>query len=94
MPETVKRFYDEVVRLLHVNVQQAERMARATFQMAERLGDDASRAAGLRALGHIYYRKRKYEASLRSLREVARDLPDAWATNWRPAARSTAPCKI
>ena len=39
-------------------------MARAASLLAERLGDDASRAAGLRALGHVYYRKRKYEASL------------------------------
>ncbi len=35
----------------------------------------ASRAAGLRALGHIYYRKRKYEASRRSLPAVAGHLP-------------------
>jgi tetratricopeptide (TPR) repeat protein len=63
-PESVSHFYDEVLRLLHVNVQQAERIARATFQIAERLGEAAPRAAGLRALGHVYYRKRKYEASL------------------------------
>ena len=52
-------------------------MARAASLLAERLGDDASRAASLRALGHIYYRKRKYEASLGSLPEVARHLPAA-----------------
>ena len=63
-PATVTRFYDEVVRLLHVDIQQAERMARAASLLADRLGDDASRAASLRALGHIYYRKRKYEASV------------------------------
>ena len=63
-PETVTRFYDEVVRLLHVDIQQAERMARALSLVAEHLGDDASRAASLRALGHIYYRKRKYQASV------------------------------
>ena len=62
--EDVSRFYDEVLRLLHVNVQQAERVARAAFQIAERLGEAAPRAAGLRALGHVYYRKRKYETSL------------------------------
>src|SRR5665647_854116 len=43
-PETVTRFYDEVVRLLHVDIQQAERMARALSLVAEHLGDDASRA--------------------------------------------------
>jgi len=52
------------VRLLHVDIQQAERMARATFLLAERLGDDASRATALRALGHVSYRKRKYQASV------------------------------
>ena len=76
MPENVKRFYDEVLRLLHVNVQQAERLAHATFQMAERLDEAPSRAAALRALGHVYYRKRKYEASLRHYEEVAGDLPE------------------
>ncbi|MEO8591908.1 MAG: CHAT domain-containing protein [Candidatus Solibacter sp.] len=79
-PATVIRFYEEVVRLLHVDVQQAERMARATALLAERLGDDASRAAGLRALGHISYRKRKYEASVDLYQEslgIYRRLGDA-----------------
>jgi len=64
VPATVTGFYDEVVRLLHVDIRQAERMAGAASLVAERLGDDASQAASLRALGHIRYRKRKYEASL------------------------------
>ena len=63
-PQTVTSLYDEVVRLLHVDIQQAERMARAAALLARRLDDDASRAASLRALGHISYRKRKYQASV------------------------------
>jgi len=63
-PETVSRFYEEVVRLIHVDVAQAERMARAAGWLSERLGDEASRAASLRAMGHIFYRKRKYLPSL------------------------------
>jgi len=63
-PQTVSRCCEEVVRLLHVDVRQAERMVGAARLMAERLGDDASRAASLRALGNIYYRKRKYQVSL------------------------------
>jgi CHAT domain-containing protein/tetratricopeptide (TPR) repeat protein len=63
-PETVGRLYDEVVRLLQVDIQQAERMARAAWLLAGRLGDDECRAASLRALGHVHYRKRKYEKSL------------------------------
>ena len=62
--DTVTRLYDEVVRLLQVDIRQAERMASAARLVAERLGDDASRAASLRALGHVYYRKRKFERSL------------------------------
>jgi CHAT domain-containing protein/tetratricopeptide (TPR) repeat protein len=64
LPGTVARFYDEVVRLLHVDLRQAERMAHAASLVAERVGDDSSRAAALRALGHIRYRQRKYAASL------------------------------
>jgi CHAT domain-containing protein len=63
-PQTVTRLYDEVVRLLHVDIQQAERIARAAALLAGRLDDDASRAASLRALGHVSYRKRKYQASV------------------------------
>jgi CHAT domain-containing protein len=63
-PETVTRLYDEVVRLLHVDLLQAERMARGAALLAERLRDDRSRAAAQRAMAHIYYRKRKYEASV------------------------------
>ncbi len=40
-PETVTRLYDEVVRLLHVNVQQAERIGRA----ASADGGEAGRRA-------------------------------------------------
>jgi CHAT domain-containing protein/tetratricopeptide (TPR) repeat protein len=63
-PETVSRLYDEVVRLLHVDVQQAERVARAASMIAESIGDEASQAASLRALAHIYYRKRQYKESV------------------------------
>lgn len=63
-PETVTRFYDEVVRLIHVDVDQAERIARSAAWLAEQLGDGASRAAALRAMGHILYRQRKYLPSL------------------------------
>jgi CHAT domain-containing protein/Tfp pilus assembly protein PilF len=63
-PGTVSRLYDEVVRLLHVDVQQAERIARAAADIADKIGDDSSQAASLRALAHIYYRKRQYKESV------------------------------
>jgi hypothetical protein len=59
-PENVNRFYDEA-RARATNVQHAERIARATWQMAERLGEDA--CARLACALNTYYRKRKYEAS-------------------------------
>src|SRR5215471_3250448 len=63
-PETVTRLYDEVVRLLHVDLQHAERVARAASEVADKIGDEASQASSLRALAHIYYRKRQYEFSV------------------------------
>jgi CHAT domain-containing protein len=63
-PETVARFYDEVIRLLHVDIQQAERVARAASWLSDRIRDEGSRGASFRALGHIAYRKRKYAASV------------------------------
>ena len=53
--ETVTRFYDEALRLLHVDIPQAERIARSAVWLAENLGDDTARAAGMRALGHIFW---------------------------------------
>jgi CHAT domain-containing protein/tetratricopeptide (TPR) repeat protein len=63
-PATVTRFYDEVIRLLHVDVQQAERLAQAASWLSARIGDAGSQGASFRALGHVSYRKRKYETSV------------------------------
>lgn len=63
-PETVKRFYNEVVRLAYVDIPRAERMARSASWLAGRLNDDSARAAGLSAMGHIMERKRRYQSSL------------------------------
>ncbi|MBZ5626387.1 MAG: CHAT domain-containing protein [Acidobacteriia bacterium] len=60
-PETVTRFYNEVVRRIHIDVPQADRLARAAAWLAGRLEDPGSRAAGLRAQGHLLYLRRKYE---------------------------------
>ena len=85
-PETVSRLYDEVVRLLHVDVQQAERVARAASMIAESIGDEASQAASLRALAHIYYRKRQYKESV-DLYERALEIYER-AGDEREAART------
>jgi CHAT domain-containing protein/tetratricopeptide (TPR) repeat protein len=60
-PETVGRLYDEVVRLARVDLRQAERLARAAAWISEQIGDEGSRAASLRAVGHVFYLRRKYE---------------------------------
>jgi CHAT domain-containing protein len=61
---TVRRFYNEVVRLAYVDIPRAERMARSAAWLAGKLNDDGSRAAGLCAMGHIMERKRRYQSSL------------------------------
>src|SRR5690242_11943377 len=63
-PETVKRFYDEVVRLAYVDIPRADRMARSAAWLAGKLDDDSARAASLCAMGHIMERKRRYQPSL------------------------------
>jgi CHAT domain-containing protein len=63
-PETVKRFYDEVVRLAYVDIPRAERMARSASWLAAKLSDDGAKASGLCAMGHIMERKRRYQSSL------------------------------
>jgi hypothetical protein len=48
-PETVARFYDEVVRLARIDLRQAERLARAAAWVSAQIGEESSRAASLRA---------------------------------------------
>src|SRR5438067_256835 len=62
--DTVTRFYDEAVRRMHVDIPQAERMARSAAWLSGKLGDDGARASGLRAMGHILERKRRYQQAL------------------------------
>jgi CHAT domain-containing protein/tetratricopeptide (TPR) repeat protein len=60
-PETVARLYDEVVRLARVDLRQAERLAQAAAWISTQIDDEGSRAAILRAVGHVLYLKHKYE---------------------------------
>jgi CHAT domain-containing protein len=68
--ETVTRFYDEASRLMRIDLRQAERVAEATRWMSLRTGDDASRASGLRAVGHISYLKANYQRAIGCYREA------------------------
>ena len=61
--ETVTRLYDETIRLVRIDVTQGERVARSAAWLAERIGDDYSKATAARALGHIAQLRRQYEAA-------------------------------
>src|SRR3954471_15963441 len=60
----VGRLCDETVRRMYVDVPQAERMARSAQLVSSEIGDEASQAAGNRAMGHVLERQRRYVQSL------------------------------
>jgi tetratricopeptide (TPR) repeat protein len=62
-PELVLKLYDEMLRRAHSDLRQAERLARAAAWLSECLGDEPSRAVGLRALGHISFLRRTYPSA-------------------------------
>ena len=64
-PEIVERLYEEMVRLTHVDLRQAERVAKAAEWLSRQLKDDASLALGLRAGGHIHFLRGRHEAAWR-----------------------------
>ncbi len=70
-PDTVQRLYDEVVRLSRVDIGRTERLARSAAWLGERVEDDAARALGLRALGHMHLIKGKYEAAREAYAKAA-----------------------
>jgi tetratricopeptide (TPR) repeat protein len=60
----VERIYERVVRVARVDLRQATRLAQAAAWLANRLGDDGSRAQSLRAMGHVLLISGKYAAAL------------------------------
>lgn len=54
-PQLVDRLYDEVVRLVRVDLAQARRVARAACWLAKEWKDEYSLAQASRALGHVDY---------------------------------------
>ncbi len=80
-PETVERLYGEMVRLTRVDLPGAERLARSAEWFSRRLGDEAARALGLRAMGHIHYLRgrnepawRHYQAALAIYERLGKEL--------------------
>ena len=69
-PETVTCLYNEASRLTRIDLRQAERIADAARWVSLRTGDEASCAAGLRAVGHIRYLKANYQAAIDCYREA------------------------
>jgi CHAT domain-containing protein len=62
--QLVELLYQEVVKLVRINLQRAERVAQAAGWLAEELDDDAARAHSLRAKGHVSYLTGNYRSAL------------------------------
>jgi len=60
----VDNLYARIVRLARVDLQQADRLARAAGWIAEKLDDAGCRAQSLRASGHVRFFRGKYRAAL------------------------------
>ncbi len=63
-PAVIDRIYEEVVRLVRADLQQADRLAQASRWLAGKLKDDYCRAQSLRATGHVLYVTGKYNQAL------------------------------
>src|SRR5271166_2229254 len=61
IPAAVQHLFDEVVRLVRVDLRRAYRLAKAASWVGRQLRDEPSRALGLRALGHVYYLGNKHQ---------------------------------
>ena len=70
-PETLTQFYDEALRLMHIDIPQAERVARSAVWLSQNMGDELAHAASLRALGHIFCARRRYEPALELYQQAA-----------------------
>ena len=86
-PATVQQLYDESIRLMQVNVAQAERLARSASWLSGKLEDDGSRALGFRAMGNILYLKGKYEEANDGISQG----PGAFTSTSEKSSRSAAP---
>src|SRR3974377_784173 len=60
-PEAVQQLFDEVIRLVRVDLRRAYRLAKAALWIGRQLRDEPSRALGLRRLRHVYYLRNKHQ---------------------------------
>lgn len=63
-PATVERLSDAVAKLIHVDLDRAERLSAALSWLAGRVGDSRSRALALRAAGNVQFSRARYERAL------------------------------
>jgi CHAT domain-containing protein len=63
-PAFVERLYTHVVRLVRIDVKQADRLAHVARWVAEKLEDDGCRAQSLRATGHVRFISGRYAEAL------------------------------
>jgi CHAT domain-containing protein/tetratricopeptide (TPR) repeat protein len=68
----VEDLYARIVRVARVDLQRADRLARAARWIADKLDDAGSRAQSLRASGHIRFFQGKYTAALEEYEAAAR----------------------
>ena len=88
--ETVGRFYDEVVRRMHVDIPQAERMARSAAWLSGRLGRRRRARRRTARPGPHLRAQAPVRQALGALRAGARDLRAAGRRDGGRRARSTA----
>ena len=50
-----EQLYDEIVRLSRIDLDRASGLARAAQTLAKHIDDDAARALGMRARGHVLH---------------------------------------
>jgi CHAT domain-containing protein len=60
----VERLYARVVQLVRVDLQRADRLAKASTWIAEKIDDDGCRAQSLRARGHVLFIGSQYAEAL------------------------------
>jgi CHAT domain-containing protein len=68
----VEDLYARIVRVARVDLQRADRLARAAKWIAEKMDDDGCRAQSLRASGHVRFFRGKYTAALEDYDAAAR----------------------
>lgn len=73
----VDNLYARIVRVARVDLQRADRLARAARWVAEKLDDAGSLAQSLRASGHVSFLRGKYDAALQDYEAAARLFRDA-----------------